>query len=844
MESHEHPFWQQTLSFLKDQLRATDEGLSTEEAIQRFNELGPNELAKTHKAHLVSQLLRQFTNPIIILLLVTSLIALLLQQTGNFFLIASMVLLSVGLNFVQEYMASQAAQKLQERLQLVSTVRRDGQEVTLPSRLLVPGDVVLLKAGDMVPADGCLLAANHLFVDQAVLTGESFPTEKQLLGTSLPLTGLMNLDQAKHALFMGSSVLSGSATLLVCRTGAQAYLGAISEGLRHEQPPSSFEVETRKFGYLLFRMTIILVLSVLVMNLFFNRAWLETFLFALALAVGATPEFLPMVMSVTLAQGARRMAQKSVIVKRLSAIHDLGSMDVLCTDKTGTLTEAKIQLAHHLDGEGTENEDVLKLAYLNSFFETGLKNPLDEAILSHTQLSIDGWRKLAEIPFDFERRRVSVLVANDTQHQWIVKGAPEDILKLCSQWQQKAAVKSLTQEDASSLLNRYQEASKKGFRVLGIAYQPVSPDHPNPPLPEKNLIFAGFALFYDPPKAEASAAIELLKAERIEMMILTGDNENVALHLCQQLNIPVQGMLLGKEIDGLTEQQLRDRVASVNLYCRVTPHQKQRIIQTLKDLGRIVGFMGDGINDAPSLQTAHVGISVNTAVDVAKEAADMILLQPDLRVVHTAVLEGRKIFANITKYLLMMVSSNFGNMFSMAGAFVFLPFLPMLPTQIIFNNLLYDLSQTPIPFDQVDRSSLIRPQHWDLKFLLKFMFVMGPLSSIFDLLLFFIMYKILAVSPELFQTGWFMESIATQILIIFVIRTRHSFLKSRASPLLTGVCLALVSIGIGLPYTPLGPYLGFTPPPLYFFLILTSIVVIYLLLAEHLKKKLYPPAHR
>lgn len=831
-----HTFWHAPLPQLLQSLHATQEGLAQEDAVKRLQIFGPNEISPRKDLIVFYQLLGRFKNPLVILLLVTSLISLLLRQTNDFFIIIVMVFMSVILDFFQEYTANQAAKKLRDSIALKTKTLRDGSLQVILVKELVPGDVVYLKAGDMIPADGRLIWENHLFINQAILTGESFPVEKN--AADLPTTpkDQSSLEDATNSVFMGTSVISGEAHMVVSVTGDKAYLGSIAKSLKQAPPPSQFELETRKFGFFLMKITMFLVLFVLMVNVFFHRPWLETFLFALALAIGMSPEFLPMVMSVTLSRGAKNMAKKKVIVKRLSAIHDLGGMNILCTDKTGTLTEAKIQLARNIDSNGKNNERVLYLAYLNSYFETGLKNPMDEAIVSHKQIKVNEWEKIDEIPFDFERRRVSVLLESGEERITIVKGAPEDIISICTHYENKEQSETITPIIRKKLLNLYAQESKKGFRILGIAWQSRLKSHDKALLDdETNLTFAGFALFYDPPKIEVSKTLEDLKAQKIEVYILTGDSEDVTQHLCHELNIPIKGILTGKELDTLDERALAMRIRHTNLYCRVTPSQKRRIILDLKSLGYVVGFLGDGINDAPSLYSANIGISVDTGADVAKEAADLILLQHNLNVVHDAVTEGRKIYSNIIKYLMMMTSSNFGNMFSMAGASLFIPFLPMLPTQILLNNLLYDTSQTAIPFDNVDPESTLAPQQWNLKLILKFMLIMGPLSSAFDFLIFFIMLKIIKAPAPLFQTGWFMESLATQILIIFIIRTRKSIFQSKPHLFLTVLAILLTGLGMLIPYTSLGGYFGFVHPPFYFFMILVGIIALYLTIAEKVK---------
>jgi len=636
--------------------------------------------------------------------------------------------------------------------------------------------------------------------------------------------------------------LGGSAKVLICRTGADTALGDIADTLSVQAPPTAFEKGTRQFGLLIMRLTMLLVLFVLLVNTFYHRPWLETFLFAVALSVGLTPELLPMIVSVTLARGARRMALNKVIVKRLPAIQNLGSMDVLCTDKTGTLTEARIRLERHIDGLGRDSERVLALAYLNSYFETGLKNPLDAAILAHEEIDVGAWRKIDEVPFGFERRRISVLVDDGAKRLLAVKGAPEDILRLSTLYEADGPtdLRPLDDEARRAVNAQYDALSREGFRVLGIASREVGPDHAHAIVDdESELVFAGFAAFLDPPKASAAQAVKELARCNVKIKVVTGDNELVTQHVCGQLGLPIAGVLTGAEIERLDDPALQARVEKATLFCRVSPAQKNRIILALKHRGHTVGFLGDGINDAPSLQTADVGISVDSAVDVAKEAADMILLERDLKVLHVGVLEGRRTFGNIMKYIMMATSSNFGNMFSMAGAALFLPFLPMLPTQILLNNILYDISEVPIPLDKVDAGEILSPRIMDLNFIRNFMLVIGPISSAFDFLTFYIMLKVFAADEALFHTGWFIESLATQVLVIFVIRTRFNPFVSRPHPLLMITSLTVVAIAALLPFTALGTYFGFVPPPLDFFLILAAMVAGYLLAVEWAKRRFY-----
>ncbi len=638
---------------------------------------------------------------------------------------------------------------------------------------------------------------------------------------------------------MGTAVISGIATALVVRTGHTTELGGLAHGLAMERPRDAFERGIRQFGFLMLRLTIFLVLFVTVTNLAFHRPLLELLLFALALAVGLTPELLPMVVTVTLANGARRLAARRVIVKRLAAIHDLGAMDVLCTDKTGTLTESEIKLAGHVDQAGDDCAEVLRLAALNSTSQSGIKSPLDTAILSSQKIDTGAWQKLDEIPFDFERRRVSVLLGDGAARLLVVKGAPEEILARSTAYLgPDGAKRGLDGAMREKLLERFARWGEEGYRVLGAASREVQDDTISKS-DEDRLTFAGFALFVDPPKRDAAEAVRALAEAGVEVKILSGDNERITRHICTEIGIPIRGVLTGQEVARLSEDALEAQAVSVNLFCRVTPQQKQRILLALKRAGRVVGFLGDGINDASALHEADVGISVDNAADVAKEAADLVLLERDLGVVHDGVIEGRRTVENVTKYILMGSSSNFGNMFSMAGAALFLPFLPMLPPQVLLNNLLYDVSEVGVPFDNVDEDALKLPVRWDINFIQRFMLVLGPVSSLFDFLTFFALLALFGAGQAMFQTGWFIELLATQCLVIFIIRTRGVPWRSRPHPLLTVLTLGAVFVGLLIPFTPLGRLLGFVEPPPGFYVFLVCAVAAYLLLVEIVKRWLY-----
>ncbi len=838
-QSEEKPWWLETHAEGGHDLSQTASGLSGAQAKKRLAQFGPNLFLQRDDKSPLRQYFSRFKNPLVLILLIASGVSASTGELTNCIIISTIVMLSVTLDFVQEHRANQAAEKLKQTVSIRTIAIRDGQPTEIAVSQVVPGDVVQLLAGDLIPADARVLEAHDFFVKQTLLTGESYPVEKH--PGQLPETAT-DLQEASNAVFMGTSVISGSARILVVKTGGATVMGQIADSLARQSPPTSFEIGTRRFGMLIMRLTVLMVLFVLLVNTWFHKPLLESFLFAVALAVGLTPELLPMVISVTLARGALRMAKQHMIVKRLTAIQDLGSMDVLCTDKTGTLTEAKIVMERHVDVEGQPSDHVLQLAYLNSYFESGLKNPMDEAILNGPHVDVGAWKKLDEVPFDFERRCISVLLDNAQDRWLVVKGAVDEIVGMCSHYETDGAQRQLPIDEAarSALHARHQGLEADGLRVLGVAWRQVPPDHSHAVVRvESELVLAGFVAFLDPPKASAASALAALSQVGVAIKILTGDSDLVTRHVCAQLGIPVTGLLTGKEIEQMDDYALRARLGGVNLFCRVNPAQKNRVIQSLKANGHVVGYLGDGINDAPSLHSADVGLSVDSAVDVAKEAADMILLKRDLHVLHAGVLEGRRTFGNIMKYIMMGTSSNFGNMFSMAGASLFLPFLPMLPTQILLNNILYDVSEVPIPLDQVDAEEVSRPRVLNLNFIRNFMLVIGPISSAFDFLTFYLMMTVLHADEKLFQTGWFVESLCTQVLVIFVIRTRGNPFKSRAHPLLSATSLAVVTIASVLPFTSLGASFGFVPLPAKFYWLLGGMVVAYLFVVEVAKQGFY-----
>jgi Mg2+-importing ATPase len=831
-------------------LETSPSGISFEEAANRLETYGANELARKKKHAAIVEFLMNFKSPLVIILLIAGAISGVLQEYANMAIIFIIVFLSVILDYYQASKAEKAAETLKEKVTTTATVLRDGVRNEIKLRDIVPGDIIYLSAGDIIPADARVLNAKDLFVNQSSLTGESYPVEK----TSAPTKAInVSISEWNNYLFMGTSIVSGTATAIVVRTGSFTEYGKIAKRLVEKAPDTEFERGIRNFGFLILQVTILLVLFVFLINALKDPSAsgiLQALLFSVALAVGLTPELLPMIITVNLSKGALSMSRKGVIVKRLASIENFGSMNVLCTDKTGTLTENKITLVLYVDTEGNDEEKVLLYSYLNSYYQTGLKSPLDEAILSHREQDIREYQKVDEVPFDFIRRRVSVVVEKDRQRFFLAKGAPEEILKVSSFCELNGLPADFTDEMRSKAEQKYLDLSSEGFRVLGVAYKKLREEKDVYSVnDETDMVFLGFVAFLDPPKQTAKESIKLLGNAGIELKILTGDNELVTRKTCEQLGFEIKGVALGSEIGQMHDDALARVVEEANVFARVTPAQKDRIINLLKDNGHVVGFMGDGINDAPSLKTCDVGVSVDNAVDVAKESADIILLKNDLTVLAKGVFEGRKTFGNTMKYVMMGVSSNFGNMFSVAIASLFLGFLPMLPIQILLNNLLYDLSQSAITTDNVDAEYIEKPKRWDIGFIRQFMISLGPVSSLFDFLTFFIMilvFNIPLINPtssqvSLFQTAWFIESLATQAVVVFVIRTRHSpFWKSKPSKLLLLSCLLILSFGLIVPFTPLGSmYFSFVPPPPLYFVFLSLLIVAYLAVTELVKRWFY-----
>jgi len=827
--------WEKPLEHVLSDLGSEPGGLSSAEALSRLRTHGRNELVQAKRFAALLEFLRFFANPLVATLLLASVVSFFVGERLNAAIIIAIVFLSVILDFYQVFQAKRAVEALRSSVALTASVLRDGTERELPVAELVPGDVIKLNAGDLVPADCRLIDGKDLFVREAALTGESLPVRK----AAQDLTGPLGVADASNSVFLGTSVQSGVGTAVVVETGRDTELGLIAARLQEREPETEFERGIKGFGMLLIRVIMLLVLFVFLVNVVNHRPLLESFLFALALAVGLTPELLPVIITVTLATGAKRMAKRKVIVKQLSSIENFGSIDTLCSDKTGTLTLGEVTLQKHVDVTGVENDEVLLTIYLNSRFEAGMKSPLDEAVLEHEHPSINEYAKLDEVPFDFERRRISVVVSHGDETMLVAKGAAEDLFGVCKTVMVGGSAVAFDTTMRSTAEQTYQNLSKDGFRVLGVATRTVDRKGTYTTADEVDLTLVGLAAFLDPPKEGVQKSLETLKADGISVVIMTGDNEFVSAKIAGDVGLPADVVVTGPQMDSIDDAALAVKAEQGAIFARVSPEQKNRVITALTKRGHVVGFLGDGINDAPSMHAADVGISVTNAVDVAKDAANIILLEKDLGVLHAGVIEGRRSFANIMKYIVMGTSSNFGNMFSMAGASLFVPFLPMLPTQILLNNLLYDTSQMAIPGDRVDPDLMRRPKRWRIDFIRQFMLIIGPISSIYDFLMFGTLLLVFHADQQLFHTGWFVESLATQTLVVFVIRTAGNPLRSRPSRMLTIAVLAVVLVGFALPFTPIGTLLGFVPMPWQLIGIIVFFAATYLGLVQLVKTWFY-----
>jgi Mg2+-importing ATPase len=817
-------------------------GLTQAEAEKRMRAAGPNEVAQEKPQGWPIRLLKIIRNPLVILLATLSAISFATGDPRAGIVMAMMVVLSVGLRFWQEARADAAAAKLKAMIHVTATVIRDGQPREIALRDLVPGDVIQLSAGDMIPGDVRVLSSKDLFVSQGSLTGESLPVEKDNDAEAQTVTSPTEL---KNICFMGTSVQSGTATATVVTTGANTYFGTMASSITGERVQTSFDRGLNRFTWLMIQLMAVMVPLVFLINGFTKHDWKGAFFFAIAVAVGLTPEMLPMIVSVCLSQGALAMSRRKVIVKRINSIQNFGGMDVLCTDKTGTLTEDRVVLMRHCNVAGRESEEVLLDGYLISHFQTGLKNLLDRAILEstdfHGKALVDQYKKLDEIPFDFTRRMMSVLVQDPTgQSILLTKGAPEEVFRHCSHFELDGKISPMDPALVVGLKEEYESLSNDGFRVLAVATKNLPGEQICSRQDERGLVLRGYVAFLDPPKKTAARALEALQQHGVAVKILTGDNDLISRKVCKDVGLLPDPMLIGGDVENMSDSALGEAAEKTTLFARLSPAHKERVIRALRAKGHVVGFMGDGINDAPALRAADVGISVDTATDIAKESADLILLEKDLMVLEGGVTEGRKVFANILKYIRMGASSNFGNMFSVLGASAFLPFLPMAPIQVLTNNLLYDFSQVPIPSDAVDDDQVARPRPWNLGEIKRFILFIGPVSSIFDYTTFFVMLWVFDCwdpsRAALFQSGWFVESLMTQTLIIHVIRTNKvPFIQSRASLPLTLTTLSIMAIGVWLPYSPVASSLGFTQLPLLYWPILIVTLLAYVILTQTIK---------
>jgi Mg2+-importing ATPase len=815
-------------------LGCSDAGLDEAEAAARLKRYGPNRIAREQRIGVLRELINRTKNPLNALLLTLATLSYFLGDTRAAIVIAAMVVLSVTTAFIQEHRSNEAAAKLRALVKTTASVKRRGATalpskvegfVEVPIEQIVPGDIVNLSAGDMIPADLRLLSAKDLFVNQAALTGEAMPVEKNAAAVARPGEGEDAFD-LPNVCFMGGNVVSGYATGLIVNTGSRSYFGQLADVITGQRVETSFETGISRFTWLMIRFILVMVPSVFLINGLSKGNWLEALLFALAVAVGLTPEMLPMIVTTNLAKGAIAMARKRVIVKRLHAIQNFGAMDVLCTDKTGTLTQDRIILKRHLDIRGEDCDRVLEYAYLNSHYQSGLKNLLDIAVLQHVELGKElheehQYHKVDEIPFDFVRRRLTVVLGReDGKHVVICKGAIEEVFAVCSRYEVDGESGALDSSHLETAKQQSAALNADGFRVIAVAYKELDAGKKEyTTADESDLTLLGYVAFLDPPKESAGPAIAALGRAGVRVKILTGDNEIVTRKICNDVGLAVDGVVLGRDIDAADDDALSGLVETHTVFAKVSPAQKARIITACQHNGHVVGFLGDGINDSAGLKAADVGVSVDTAVDIAKESADIILLEKNLGVLGDGVIEGRKVFGNITKYIKMGASSNFGNMFSVVGASIILPFLPMAPIQVLTNNLLYDFSQTAIPTDNVDEDYLLTPRRWDIGNIMKFMIFIGPISSIFDYVTYFTMIFAFGAwdKPALFQTGWFVESLLTQTLIIHIIRTaKIPFVESRASAALITTSILICAVGVALPFTWVGASLGFVPlPPLY-----------------------------
>jgi len=834
-------FWNLPATTVLEKLDTNPAGLSSAQAQALLAKYGPNSFSSQHRLNSLALLLNQFKSPIIVILIFAAILSIFLGDLTDALIILTIVLASGLLGFWQERGAANALKKLLAVVQTKATVLRDGNSVKIPLAQVVPGDVVILSAGSTIPGDCLIVDSQDLFLDEAALTGETFPVEKK---AGLQPTET-SLSQRNNVLFMGTHVVSGKAQAVVVHTATSTEFGKVSERLRLKPPQTEFERGIQQFGYFLMEVTLVLIVIIFAVNVYLARPVLDAFLFSLALAVGLTPQLLPAIISINLAQGAKQMARHKVIVKRLSSIENFGSMNVLCADKTGTLTEGEVQLKSSLDANGNQSEKVALYAWLNASFESGYLNPIDAAIRSYRQFDLTQYKKLDEVPYDFVRKLLSVLVApqNTPLHLMVTKGALDNVLAVCNEAEVADGQKVKLETVLSQIRAKFEELSQAGFRTLGVAYKDWGADSLIDKGCETDMIFLGFVVLTDPPKAGIATTITRLEQLGVSLKIITGDNRAVAAHLGQQVGLKVTKILTGADLHRTSQEALIRQVSEVNLFAEIEPNQKERIIVALKKAGCVVGYMGDGINDASALHAADVGISVESAVDVAREAADIVLLEKGLEVLIEGVKQGRITFANTLKYVFMATSANFGNMFSMAGASLFLSFLPLLPKQILLANLLTDFPETAIATDNVDPAWVAKPRRWDIHFIRNFMLTFGLVSSIFDYLTFGVLLLILNATPEQFRAGWFVESVLSASLIVLVIRTSGPFYKSKPGKTLVIATLLIDALTLAIPYSPIAPFLGLGKLPPLFLLMLGLILAFYMFTAEVAKHFFYKRAN-
>ena len=829
------PFWSISVTEILRKLETGKEGLTSSEARKRLTYHGANLLKSRKRLDVLTLLLSQFKSPIILILFFATGLSFFLHDPIDALIILTIVLVSGLLGFWQEYSASNAVRKLLSTVEIKTTVMRDRTPKEIPVEEIVPGDIIILNAGDVVPGDSLLLESKDLFVDESMLTGETFPVEKMVgeLPAETPLSKRTN------ALWMGTHIVSGTARAVVVHTGIDTEFGKVFQRLKLRSPETDFEHGIRRFGYFLMEITLVLVVVIFAINVYLARPVLDSFLFSLALAVGLTPQLLPAIISINLSHGAKRMAEKKVIVKRLSSIENFGSMNVICSDKTGTLTEGTVQLQAALDINGEPSEKVLFYAYINAFYETGFTNPIDAAIRNYQKFDLTGYQKLDEIPYDFVRKRLSILVSYSGDNLMVTKGALKNILEVCILAETKEG-KFVDISTVNGLIQKhFEEFSSKGLRTLGIAYKNMGMNTRISKEDESEMIFLGFLIFFDPPKANVLETITRLKTLGVSLKIITGDNYLVAASISQQLGLINSEILTGSELHTLSDSALIQKVGSVDVFAEIEPTQKERIIIALKKAGNVVGYMGDGINDVPALHAADVSISIDSAVDVAKDTADIVLLEKDLNVLVEGVVEGRKTFLNTIKYVFMATSANFGNMFSLAGASLIIPFLPLLPKQVLLTNLMTDFPEMTIATDNVDEEMVNYPQRWNIKAIRKFMLTFGIVSSIFDYLTFGVLLFILRASQVQFRTAWFLESVISASIIVLVIRSRKPFFKSRPGKYLRIATFLIIFLTLVLPYTPLARIFNFTSLSLSFLFFIGLIIFVYIFTTEMVKKIFY-----